>query len=226
MRIAPLWRAKCPTNEDVHNLNGLLRQSKERVEDLTFERIQDAQQCLVYTRSDPLTPYESARLGPLQQSSVRGVAVMRCGIIPPGRMYIDPVNARPAGTTIYHDIDEFHESHRLDISGNCSESMLAASHGLDNAIPSILSMIDFNNGQAADSQTVRNYLRHGKWPMHVTLDVDSEDVRKTTVEGAFIAGDRNTMLAHECKVRTALRFVMNSQRCQRRLRAWGASAAT
>ena len=198
-KMVPLWRIKHPTISDILQLNDILLQTQVAAEDLTFKRMKDSKHCVIYTQSEPLTPLDSARLGPQQQGSIRGVAVSRIGTNP------YPLTTRHCEATICHDLEDYHESHQLDVSDRLSESILAASHGFDDAIPLVLTMIDMSDGYANESSTVRGYLQHGNWPVRVTMHVDNMATRQAITEGALTTSDRNTLLAHECKVRKAFR---------------------
>jgi len=82
-------------------------------------------------------------------------------------------------TTAIHLIDSVCNSHRLTIRSSYGAELLAASHGYDDAYPTIVTLIELMRGSPLSAEELKNYREKGGWPIQVYLTLDAESVFKS-----------------------------------------------
>ena len=109
-------------------------------------------------------------------------------------------------TNAIHLIDSVCKSHRLTIRSSYGAELLAASHGYDDAHPTIVTLIELTRGTPVSAEELKNYREKGGWPMTVHLTLDAESVFKSITSRDLKTPTEKTLLGHVCWIREALRL--------------------
>ena len=110
-----------------------------------------------------------------------------------------------SGTPAIHLLDTVCRSHRLVVRSSYGAELLAASHGVDDAYPTMITMVELRDG-ILDRKTLRDYRERGKLPIKVDLTVDAESVFKSLISRDLKTPAEKTLLGHVCWLRECLQL--------------------
>ena len=77
--------------------------------------------------------------------------------------------------------------------------LLAASHGIDDAYPTIITMLELKRG-ILDRKTLRDYREKGDLPLTVILTIDAESVYKSLISRDLKTPAEKTLLGHVWRI--------------------------
>ena len=159
--IVALQRIQQPTNLDVRRLNAITRKLQKEPQKLIFPAMKCSDAVDLHTDSG-YRRIDSA--GDVKGYGMRGLCVLRRGVGPKGN--------------VVHLIDSVCKSHRLTIRSSYGAEMLAASHGYEDAFPTLVTLVELKHG-VMKPEELKACREHGGLELKVTLTTDAESVYKS-----------------------------------------------
>ena len=118
---------------------------------------------------------------------------------------------------VVHLLDSVCRSHRLTIRSSYGAETLAASHGYDDAFPTLVTLVELKQGvyRAEDLKKLRE---EGGLPLEAVLTIDAESVFKSLTSRDLKTPAEKTLLGHVCWLREclALKLLTALQWCDTR----------
>jgi hypothetical protein len=129
----------------------------------------------------------------VQGYGMRGLCVLRCGVPRNGKGYV------------IHLLDSIARSHRLCIRSSYGAETIAASHGYDDAYPTLVTLVELKNGPLKPEQ-LKRYREEGGLALKVVLTIDAESVYKSLISRDLKTPSERTLLGHICFIRELLQL--------------------
>ena len=104
-----------------------------------------------------------------------------------------------------HLIDSVCRSHRLTIRSRFSANMLAASHGYDDAYPTIVTVAELKHG-VCSPEKLKSLRENGGLALEVNLTVDNAEVFETSSNQELITPAEKTLLGHVMWIKELLKI--------------------
>ena len=102
-----------------------------------------------------------------------------------------------------HLLDSVAKTHRLAIRSSYSAEIVGAPHGLEDAYPTMITLIELKQ-DALFVEMLKKYGDSGKLPMQVTLTIDAESVYKSLTSLDLKTSAEKTLLGHVMWIRDQL----------------------
>eukprot|EP00973_Karenia_brevis_P066457 9238092-Karenia_brevis.AAC.1 len=112
-----------------------------------------------------------------------------------------------SGKGVVHLLDSVCKSHRLTLGSSYGAELLAASHGYDDAYPTIIATIEMRDG-VLPAGMLKKIGNMGGVPLKVILTVDAESVFKSIASRDLQTPAAKTLLGHVCWLREVLQLGM------------------
>ena len=189
--IVSLQRVQTPTNLDVRRLNAITRKLKNEPQKLVFPAMKCSGVCDLHTDSGyrRITDKEDLVKG----YGMRGLCLLRRG---------DRYDKKGS---VIHLIESLCKSHRLTIRSSYGAETLAASHGFDDAYPTLVTIAELKHGVVRPEQ-LKLYREEGGLPLTVTLTIDAESVYKSLTSRDLKVPAEKTLFGHVCWMRELLQL--------------------
>ena len=170
MYIVALQRVQKPTNLEVRRLNAVVRKMQKEPQKLIFQAMKCLSQIDIHTDSG-YRRLDSAE--DIKGYGMRGLCLFRRG----KRFQQDRGNAtaerdlaKLSDDNVVHLLDSICRSHRLTIRSSYGAEMIAASHGMDDAFPTMVTLVELKHGVLKPEQ-LKRYREQGKLPLTTSLQV-------------------------------------------------------
>ena len=187
--IVALQRVQKPTNLDCRRLNAITRKLQKEPKKLIFASMQCQGHCDLHTDSG----YRRIEaVDDVKGYGMRGLTLLRRGI-------------KPNKESVVHLIDSVCKSHRLTIRSSYGAEMLAASHGYDDAFPTLVTLVELKNGVLRPEE-LKKYREEGGLALKVFLTTDAESVFKSLTSRDLKTPAEKTLLGHVCWIRELLQL--------------------
>lgn len=129
----------------------------------------------------------------VQGYGMRGLCVLRRGVPRNGKGYV------------IHLLDSIARSHRLCIRSSYGAETIAASHGYDDAYPTLVTLVELRDGVVRPEQ-LKRYREEGGLALKVVLTIDAESVYKSLTSRDLKTPAERTLLGHVCFIRELLQL--------------------
>ena len=200
-KFTSLQRIHAPTHLEVRRLNAIARKLQKEPQKLIFRAMKCQGQVDIhadsgYRRLDAADDVKGYGL--------RGLTMLRKG-------------KTSTGQNVVHLLDSICKSHRLVIRSSYGAELLAAAHGMEDAYPTIITLIEIANG-VRNADQIKQYREQGNLELDVTLTLDAEGVYKSLTNRDFKTPAEKTHLAHVAWIRELLhnRTIRRIQWCDTR----------
>ena len=142
--------------------------------------------------------------GDVKGYGMRGLCLLRRGVT---------VNKKPA----VHLLDSVCKSHRLTIRSSYGAELLAAAHGVDEAYPTLITIMELKYG-VIPPEKLKLFREQGGVRLKVTLTLDAESVYKSLTSRDLKVPTEKTLLGHVYWIRELLqlRVIESIQWCDTR----------
>ena len=213
--IVALQRVQQPTNLDVRRLNAVTRKLQKEPQKQIFPAMECSRICDIHTDSG----YRRME----QVDDVKGYGMRGMNLIRRGQLR----NKQRLGTsgkhgpnTSYdgiHLIESICKSHKLTIRSSYGAEALAAAHGVEDAYPSLITLMEIRQGVMTASQ-LKECREKGTLKLCVMLTIDAESVYKSLTSRELKAPAEKTLLGHISWLREllSLGIINNIQWCDTR----------
>ena len=104
---------------------------------------------------------------------------------------------------LVHLIDSVAKTHRLVVRSSYSAEIIAAAHGIEDAFPTIITLIELKQGPLSATQ-LKHFNDVGRIPMQTTLTIDAESVYKSLTSLDLKTPAEKTLLGHVMWIRELL----------------------
>ncbi len=188
--IVALQRIQIPTNLEVRRLNALTRKLQRDPQKLIFRAMECSGICDLHSDSG-YRRIDNAE--DVKGYGMRGLNLLRCGV------------RRGTKEKIVHLLDSICKSHRLTIRSSYGAELLAASHGYDDAFPTIITLVELKQGVLTPRQ-LKDIREIGPTPIKVILTIDAEGVYKSLTSRDLRVPTEKTLLGHVCYLREQLQL--------------------
>ncbi len=133
---------------------------------------------------------------------MRGLCSLRKGVaVSHGN--VNPNSFSHGNVNAIHLLDSVAKTHRLAIRSSYSVEIVGASHGMEDAYPTIITLIELKQG-ALSADLLKKYGDYGKLPLQVTLTIDAESVYKSITSLDLKTPAEKTLLGHVMWIRDQL----------------------
>ena len=105
----------------------------------------------------------------------------------------------------FHFLDSVCKSHRLTIRSSYGAELISASHGFDDAYPTLVTLIEIKHGVLTAEQ-LKLFREKGGWNLTVVLTIDAESVFRSLTSRDLKTPAEKTLLGHVCWLREALQL--------------------
>ena len=184
MYIVALQRIQIPTNLDVRRLNAITRKLQKEPQKLVFQAMKCQKKVDIHTDSG------YRRLDSVEDVKgygTRGLTMLRRGVTKDGR-------------AVVHLLDSICKSNRLVIRSSYGAELLAAAHGMEDAFPIVITLIEIANGVRKPEQ-IKQYREVGNLEFDVILAIDAEGVYKSLTSRDLKTPAEKTLLGHVAWIR-------------------------
>ena len=186
--IVALQRIQQPTNLDVRRLNAITRKLQKEPKKLVFVAMKCSGHVDLHTDSGyrRITEAEDVK-----GYGMRGLCLLRRG-----------ERLHNKGSVV-HLLESICRSHRLVIRSSYGAETVAASHGFDDAYPTLITLIELRQG-VLQAGELRKYREDGGLALKVILTIDAEGVYKSVTSRDLKTPAEKTLLGHVCWIRELL----------------------
>jgi hypothetical protein len=188
--IVALQRIQQPTNLDARRLNAITRKLKKEPKKLIFVAMKCSREVDLHTDSG-YRRMETA--DDVKGYGMRGLCLLRRGV---------SVNTHEA---VVHLLESIAKSHRLTIRSSYSAETVAASHGVDDAYPILVTLVELRQGVLKPEQ-LKKIREEGGLALKVTLTIDAESVYKSLSSRDLKTPAERTLLGHVSWIRELLQL--------------------
>jgi hypothetical protein len=199
--VVALQRVQQPTNLDVRRLNAVTRKLQKDPQKLKFTAMHCSGHLDIHTDSGYRRITEA---GDIRGYGMRGLCSLRKGVKTLSHGNVNTPNSLSHGNVnTVHLLDSVAKTHRLAIRSSYSAEIVGASHGLEDAYPTMITLIELKQG-ALSAEMLKKYGDSGKLPMQVTLTIDAESVYKSLTSLDLKTPAEKTLLGHVMWIRDQL----------------------
>ena len=200
--IVALQRVQQPTNLDVRRLNAITRKLQKEPQKLIFKAMVCQKSVDLHTDSGYR---RMEKVDDEKGYGMRGLCLLRRGI------------CYKTKKPVVHLLDSVCKSHRLTIRSSYSAEMLAASHGYDDAYPTLITLVELANGVMRPEQ-IKHFREYGGLSLKVMLTTDAESVYKSLTSRDLKTPTEKTLLGHVSWIRELLqlKLIESMQWCDTR----------
>jgi hypothetical protein len=124
---------------------------------------------------------------------MRGLCLLRRG------------DRRDKTSEVVHLLDSICKSHRLVIRSSYGAETMAMSHGLDDAYPTLITLVELTHGVLRPEE-LKKLREEGGIALRVTLTTDAESVYKSLTSRDLKTPTEKTLLGHVSWIRELLRI--------------------
>ena len=186
--IVALQRVQEPTNLDVRRLNAITRKLQKDPQKLIFVGMKCSDTVDIHTDSG------YRRMDTTED--VKGYGIRGCVVLRKGLKF---KTNEPA----VHLLDSICKSHRLVIRSSYGAELLAATHGCEDAMPSLYALVEIKHGVMTPT-ALKDIREKGGLQLKVILTIDAESVYKSLTSRDLKAPTEKTLLGHVAWIRELL----------------------
>ena len=106
-------------------------------------------------------------------------------------------------SNLVHLLVSVAKTHRLAIRSSYGAEIVGASHGLDDAFPTLITLVELKSGILKPEQ-LKKYNECGNLPVHAYLTIDAESVYKSITSKELKTPAEKTLLGHVMYLREKL----------------------
>jgi hypothetical protein len=213
--VVALQRIQQPTNLDVRRLNAITRKLQREPQKLIFR----AMKCIGHLDIHTDSGYRRVEtVEDVKGYGMRGLCTLRRGVpLSHGHVNKDTSPMSHGRVNLVHLLDSVSKTHRLAIRSSYSAEIVGASHGVEDAYPTIITMIELKKGILTAAQ-LKAMNDEGSIPLKVTLTIDAESVFKSLTSLELKTPAEKTLLGHVMWIREKLhkRIISEVQWCDTR----------
>ena len=134
---------------------------------------------------------------------MRGLCSLRRGTPMKGAHSLSTSSAPQGQPNLVHLLDAVAKTHRLAIRSSYGAEIVGASHGLDDASPTLITLVELKSGILKPEQ-LKMYNECGNLPFHAYLIIDAESVYKSSTSKELKTPAEKTLLGHVMYLREKL----------------------
>ena len=187
--IVSLQRVQEPTNLDARRLNAITRKLQAKPQKLVYPCMTPTGETDIHTDSGYRRMQEAEDATSFKGYGMRGMNLLRAG--------------KHKDERRVHLIDSAAKSHRLTIRSSYGAELLGASHGFDDAYPTIMTLHELTHG-VMKAEELKLFREKGGFPMKVNLVIDAESVYKSLSSRDLKVPAEKTLLGHVVWIREML----------------------
>ena len=199
--VVALQRVQVPTILDIRRLNAITRKLQRDPQKLIFHAMRCIGQLDIHTDSG-YRRIESAE--DVKGYGMRGMCSLRRGVpVTRGNALLEKQVSR-GNANLVHLLDSVSKTHRLVIRSSYSAEIIGAAHGIEDAYPTIISLIELKKGSLSDEE-LKKIGEQGQQVIQATLTIDAEGVFKSITSSELKTPAEKTLLGHVMWIREYLR---------------------